>query len=228
MKRLGSILWGIVLVALGVLLSLRVFNIVNFDLFFSGWWTLFIIVPCFIALITEREKVGSLIGLGIGVVLLLACQGVFAFDLVWKLLLPFIVVVIGLKLIFGNIFNRKAFKVESEIKASGEGLRQVCATFSGQDADFSGEEFKGAELTAVFGGVKCDLRNAVINSDAVINVCSVFGGVDIYLPANVNVKISSNSIFGGFSDKRPVKGASESAVTVYIKGTCIFGGAEIK
>ena len=38
------------------------------------------------------------------------------------------------------------------------------------------KKFNGANLTAVFGGVKCDLRNAIIEEDALINACSVFGG----------------------------------------------------
>ncbi len=29
---------------------------------FDGWWTLFIIVPCAIGLITDRDKTGSIIG----------------------------------------------------------------------------------------------------------------------------------------------------------------------
>ncbi len=49
-----------------------------------------------------------------------------------------------------------------------------CATFSGQKANFEGEEFKGTNLTAVFGGVDCDLRKAIINEDQVINCSAIF------------------------------------------------------
>lgn len=56
---------------------------------------------------------------------------------------------------------------------------------------------------------------------------AIFGGIDILLPENINVKISSNSIFGGFSDKRVVR-RSDADFTVYIKGNCIFGGVDIK
>ena len=93
--------------------------------------------------------------------------------------------------------------------------------------NFNGEVFEGVELNAVFGGVKCDLRGAIIEKDCVIEANAVFGGIDIYLPENVNVKINSSSVFGGISDKR---GAAkiENAPTVYINGTCMFGGADVK
>ena len=42
MKKASSILWGIVLIAVGVVLALNVFNIMDINLFFDGWWTLFI------------------------------------------------------------------------------------------------------------------------------------------------------------------------------------------
>lgn len=45
MKKLNSILWGAALIALGVIWVLNSINVININLFFDGWWTLFIIVP---------------------------------------------------------------------------------------------------------------------------------------------------------------------------------------
>ncbi|MEE1115844.1 MAG: hypothetical protein UH851_03185, partial [Clostridia bacterium] len=39
--------------------ALNAFNITDIDVFFDGWWTLFIIIPCAIGLFTEREKIGG-------------------------------------------------------------------------------------------------------------------------------------------------------------------------
>ena len=82
-------------------------------------------------------------------------------------------------------------------------------------------------LTAVFGGVKCDLRKAIINENQVINCSATFGGIDIYVPSDVQVKVSSTSIFGGVDNKYK-KDDSEKKKTVYIEATCIFGGVEVK
>ena len=227
MKKISKITWGAVLIALGVIFALNALEVTDIHLFFDGWWTLFIIVPCFIGVLSEREKTGNIIGLIIGVFLLLCCQNVFGFDMLWKIAVPAIIVIIGIKLIFGAVFGDKAIKILENTKQNGEDIKVGCATFSGQNLNFNGEQFKGAELTAVFGGVKCDLTNAIIDNDCAITATSVFGGIYIIVPDNINIKINSNSIFGGVSEKNRRPNV-QGAVTLYINATCIFGGVEIK
>lgn len=225
MKKLSNVLWGLVLVAIGVVVGLKAFGM-DINIFFDGWWTLFIIVPCTVSLFTEREKMGNLIGIAIGVFLLLCCQNILSFALLWKLLVPAIIVVVGLKMIFGGLFGNKANDMINTMKQNGNSPRVGCATFSGCNMIFDGEVFEGAELTAVFGGVKCDLRNAIIEKDCAITVSSTFGGIDILVPQNVNVKTNVNGIFGGVSNK--TRHDKDNAVTVYVSGLCIFGGVDIK
>lgn len=203
-------------------------GLTNINIFFDGWWTLFIIVPCFIGLFKEREKTGNIIGLLIGIALLLACQDILNFEIIWKLAFPAILVIIGLSLIFKDTINSE---VNKEIKKLNENKTKdggYCATFSGQNLNFDGEKFSGTDLTAVFGGIKCDLRNANIEDDVVINVSSIFGGTEIYIPEDVKVKVKSTSIFGGVDEKKKNKIESAEAHTIYINATCLFGGAEIK
>ena len=225
MKNFRRIIWGLVLIAAGVLFALDALEIMQFNLFFDGWWTLFIIVPCTVDLITERDKTGSLIGLAIGVGLLLWSRDVLDFDLLWKLFGTFVLVVLGLKMIFGGLFDRKTNELLSEMKKNGEGVRVASAVFSGSNLNFDGEVFEGAELNATFGGIKCDLRNAVIEKDCAIRATAVFGGVDILVPPNVNVIVNSTGIFGGTSNKASTKGG---AVTLYVSSTSLFGGVDIK
>ncbi len=227
MKKTTKILWGIVLVLAGVLLAINSLGIADVDIFFDGWWTLFIIVPSLIGFFTESDKAGNLIGLSIGAFLLLCCQDILSFDLLFKLLLPIIIVIFGCKLIFGSFRSAKSQKVLENVVNNGGCVRNVTATFSGQNVMYSpGEEFSGAELNAIFGGVDYDLRNAVIPNDCVIKVSAIFGGIDIIVPPNVNVKVNSTSIFGGTSNKHINSNAN--TVTIYVEGTCLFGGVEIK
>ena len=227
MKKIGNLLWGLVLITIGLIIGGNVLEITNINIFFDGWWTLLIIIPCFIGLFTEREKTGNFIGLLIGVALLLACQDIIEFKLVWKLLLPTILVIIGISIIFKDVIGRKVSNEIKKINKNKTGENEYCATFSGQDIKFDGERFKGADITAVFGGVKLDLTKAIIEEDIVINTSSIFGGIDIFVPENVKIKIKSSSIFGGVSDKKKHK--EETAIhTIYINANCIFGGVEIK
>ena len=226
MKKISSILWGLVLIAAGTLFALNAFGITDIHVFFDGWWTLFIIVPCGIGLFSEREKTGNIIGLLIGIFLLLCCQDVLSFEMFWKLAIPTIIVVIGIKMVFGGLFGGEASEIFRKMKENGKEPKVGCATFSGQNLNYDSEVFEGAELNAVFGGVKCDLRNAIIEKDCAIQFSAVFGGITILVPENVNVKVNSNSLFGGVSNK--TTRSKEYTVTIYVSGTCMFGGVEIK
>lgn len=225
MKRINSIIWGIALLAVSAVLILNAFEITSIDIFFDGWWTLFIIVPSFIGLFNGHDKTANIIGLLIGVFLLLACQNIIDFDIMWKLIVPVIIAVIGIKMIFGGIGRNSGFI--KRIEANGDDIKTGFAAFSDQDIRFDNEIFKGAELTAVFGGIKLDLRNAVFEGDTVINACCIFGGADIFLPDNVNLKVNSNSLFGGIDNKKH-QNSNGNQYTVYLNGTCIFGGVDVK
>ena len=214
MKKFENILWGIAFIVVGLILAGNAIGITNIDIFFDGWWTLFIIVPCFIGLFNDSDKTGNVIGLVIGGALLLACQGLLNFEMVWKLVVPVALVIIGVSIIFKDSIHGKINSEISKINKSQKDIPSYCATFSEQNANFENEEFKGADLTAVFGGVKCDLRQAIINSDTVIKAESIFGGVEIYVPSNVKVKIKSTPIFGGVTDKSVHN--QESEHTIYI------------
>lgn len=225
MKRISSIIWGLVLIAVSAVLVLNAFEITSIEIFFDGWWTLFIIVPSLVGLFTGHDKTSNIIGLLIGTFLLLVCQNILDFDILWKLAVPVIIAVIGIKMIFGGIGRNRGFIKSME--ANGNDIKTGFAAFSGQDINFDNEIFKGAEFTAVFGGIKCDLRNAVFEGDTVINACCIFGGTDILLPDNVNIKVNSNSLFGGIDNKKH-QNSSDNQYTVYLNGTCIFGGVDVK
>ena len=117
MRKFGNVLWGVVLVIIGLIIGGNALGITNINIFFDGWWTFFIIIPCFIGLFKDNEKTGNVIGLLIGVGLLLGCQNILDFDLIWKLAFPVILVVIGLSIIFKDTLGGK---VSSEIKKLNE------------------------------------------------------------------------------------------------------------
>lgn len=126
------------------------FGFTNINIFFDGWWTLFIIIPSFIELIRSDGKIGSLIGLIIGTVLLLCCQGYLSFSIIGKLIFPFILVMIGLSLIFKDTINKKVSDKIRDLNANKGNLEEYCATFGGQQANFNGEEFKRSKFRRCF------------------------------------------------------------------------------
>lgn len=225
MNKTSNLLWGIVLIILGIIFGLNALEITNINIFFNGWWTLFIIIPCFIDLFKDEDKLGNIIGLIIGILLLLGCQDIINFKIILKLIIPIILVITGLSFIFKDTINTK---VKQEIKKiNTQNGKEYCATFGGQTIDLTNEELKNCNLTAVFGGIKCNLKESIIKDNIVINISAIFGGVTIHAPENINVKVISTPIFGGVSDERKIKPKDEK-YTLYINATCMFGGVEIK
>ena len=107
MKQIKPIIWGIAIIGLGIIFGGNAIGLFNIDVFFDGWWTLFIIVPSVISLITEKEKISSLCFIGVGVVLLLAAQNVFSYEVAWKVILAIFLVMIGIGIIVKTLFHNK-------------------------------------------------------------------------------------------------------------------------
>jgi predicted membrane protein len=223
-SRISNILWGLFFIVLGFGFAGNAFEWWNFNLFFSGWWTLFIIVPCVITIIQRGISSGPMIGLSIGVLLLLSRQGYLDPDILSKLIVPIILIIIGLSIMFSN--SLKKHKHIDYTKVDPNSLNYT-AIFGEQKANFDGQPFLGAELTAVFGSVIIRADNAIITEDTVINCSAIFGGVEIYVPNDVNVKVSCTPIFGGVSNKHKSPNIPD-APTIFINATCMFGGVDIK
>ena len=226
MKKSSNILWGIVFIIIGLLWALKALEILEINLFFDGWWTLFIIVPSLIGLISDDEKTENLIGLFIGLVFLLISRDILDFSFMMKLIVPVILVIIGLSLICKDSLKQKLKKEIKKINKKGnQDNKENFATFAGQDVSFSDESFSGCSLNAIFGGMKCDLRNNHIEDEALIKATAIFGGIDILVPDDVLVKVVSTSIFGGVSNKNRTTNGKK---VLYIEATCLFGGIDIK
>ena len=223
MDRINRILWGLVFIVLGIIIALNVFNIIDFNIFFRGWWLVFIIVPCFIGLFdnTNESKIGNIVGLVIGILLLLMCLGLFRFDTLIKLFIPAIFVIIGLYLIIGSSIKTQ---VKEKIKSTDkDNLVSICATFA--EKNEKPNKFNGAKLDAIFGSVFIDLSDASIKNESVIVASSIFGSVNIKVPEDVEIRIKSTPVFGGVTNKS--KGKNEKKI-IYIEAYAVFGSVDIK
>lgn len=224
MKKSIGIVIGIILIGFGVIYALTALGIADIKFSLDGWWTLFIILPCLNGLFTDKNKTGSLIGITIGVLLLLAARDVFEYNMVWKLGIPIIVVIIGINIIVKAVSAPNGNGRETSDGAS----KNVTAVFTDQKVDYSNEELTTAKISAVFGGATCNLTNANIVDGSHIDVVCVFGGADIIVPENVTIKNNMFCLFGGVDDKKTARNENTDNITLNINGFCIFGGIDIK
>ena len=219
-----SKLWGLLLIIIGLIFGLNALEITNINIFFDGFWTLFIIVPCFIGLFKDSDKASNLIGVLIGVLLLLVCQNIISLELVWKLFFPAVLIVVGISIMFKGTANSKVEK-EMEKVTSSNGNIEFCSTFREQNIKYDEKTFDGASVSAYFGELTFDLRDTNIKKDVIINAQAVFGSIKILVPTNVNIKTKGTPIFGSVENK--VK-KGDGSVTIYVNGSAIFGSIDIK
>lgn len=215
MNKISRIILGISIVILGILMGLNVLGVVNYSNFFRGWWTLFIIVPSLSYIVTAKDKALSIIFFVIGVLLFLACQNLIDFEVVWRLILPILIIGVGLSFIF------KFLKSDEETKKNEVGV------VFGKDSIEVNKKYNGGELNAVFGTLTYDLSNSDISKDIMIETTSLFGKVNIILPKNVNVIAKNTTVFGKVKNGRK-KDKKDNTNTVFISSKAVFGGVSIK
>ncbi|MBR3135140.1 hypothetical protein IKG54_01050 [Candidatus Saccharibacteria bacterium] len=228
MKQAKQIMWGIVLIVLGIIIGGNALGIFNLNIFFPGWWTVFILVPSAISFVTDKDKTASIIIFTIGVILLLACLSVVDFGIIWQLIIPAIIIIIGCSIIIKTILHHNTNAKIKELNEKSDNKVTNASVFSGEKYNYDEKEFKGAKFVAAFGGIDIDLSKAIIKKDVVVNASAIFGGITIKAPEDINLEFESNAIFGGVEDKRKNTKKSENQPTIYLDATTIFGGIEIK
>lgn len=109
------------------------------------------------------------------------------------------------------------------------------AVLSGSRRTSSAPAFKGGDITAIMGGAQLDLRQAAIppGEDAVLDVTTVMGGVELSVPAHWDVVTPIVSILGGVEDERLPSiqndpGTSPAPARLVIRGFVFMGGVHIK
>ncbi len=225
---------GAIFLILGVLLTLDNLDILNirFPDYLFGWYTILIVVGLFITFVRERVGFGiTLIVIG-GIFMLDEMAYYFYWDFDFRdifRLWPLVFVAIGASLIFRRARQGETFEKKS-LDDDADSVDEM-AIFSGAERTITSQQFQGGKLTAIFGGTELNLINAdLAQGTNILDVFVMFGGTDIRVPADMNVKIKATAIFGGFSDERKVLTENESnnGKELVIKGLVLFGGGSIK
>lgn len=186
----------------------------------------------------------GLIVLAIGIVMLLRALGIVDLDwmnnLEWRMyIVPAVVILIGLRIVFGgckcgcgnghcdhhchsdNMCEKKAADSMDD-----SGFLKIETLLSGQKYNLNGENFSGAKISAMLGGVSLDLRGANFPAESEIKVSAFMGGADIFVPKDVKVEVSSSCICGGVKNVKPLSEVGEKVLRIHAE--CLFGGVEIK
>ena len=221
----GQVFTAGILILLGVLFlidNLNVFNLDTGDLI-GTWWPSVLVFLGVVQILSGRgsSPVGPLFVIGIGIFLQL-----LVLDWVgWGVLWPLIIIGVGLTVLFQGRLRRRPSATISE-----SGTIDISAIFGAAERRVTSDDFRGGKLSAVFGGVELDLRDAHLTANASLKVKVLFGGIEIKVPDEWNVEIQGAALFGATEDSRRHRATheQESAPTLRVNTSIVFGGLDIK
>lgn len=230
---LSRVLLALFFILAGSLLIAERTGYITHDIFRMIFnWQMLLIALGIVSISKKNNNTGGVIMILIGGVFLIPEFVDISFD-TRQLLWPAILIGIGVIILFKG-FGGCKHKFRGRFSRNNiDNINKVDANhiFGGGEYHITSENFEGGEINAVFGGGKYDFRNAKLApGQHNLEVNLIFGGLEILLPAEWNVKVNVNSILGGFSDKSAgyVKKEEASSGELIITGTAIFGGGEIK
>jgi len=221
---------GVLLIVLGGIFLLDTLDVLQFSfsrIVFS-WGFLLFVIGIFTLMNTTKKLFGVILtGLGIIFLVPRIFPGIHYNA---GIVLPLILIALGIYIIFNKRRQdgESSFHFQSEINK--DKIDDV-AIFGGGTKIISSDNFKGGNITAIFGGSEINLMNCKLaEGDNIIDVLTIFGGTTIIVPKEWNVVVNVTSILGGFSNKsvRNPGVVIDQSRTLYIKGLAMFGGGEIK
>lgn len=216
----SQLLFGALVVLIGVLLLLDTTGLYPTDSFLVYVPSLFVLVGVW-ALV--RSGFRSVVGPAF-VILVAGTWQLVALDLAtvdqlaayW----PVLIIVFGASILFGRFRAR--------VRSSDDAYSTLFAALGGVEHRNTSKAFAGADLTAVFGGAELDLRDAeVVDRPARINAVALFGGAEVIVPRDWNVRMDVLPILGGASDDRPRREEQHDAVDLEVTGFVAFGGISV-
>lgn len=221
---LGRLLLGLAIVGVGALFLLDAAGVLSADRAIGHWWPVVVVAAGVLAFAEHPPAVGrGTILTGGGVVLLLFTADVLHKN-AWHYIWPALVVVAGVVIVL-------RWRGRAVIAgAREEDVVRSTAVFGGPNLICTSRRFAGAWLTAVFGGITLDLRDALPAAQgASINATVAFGGIDILVPKGWRISVRSTPIFGGLDDKTDhSEPPAEDAPSLHIDAMTVFGGVAIK
>jgi predicted membrane protein len=222
------VVFGILVILVGTLAlldNLRVFDAREVIQF----WPMVFVVFGVLKMLQAREAPGRVLGgalVAIGVAITLRNMGYIT--LRWRDWWPVLLIAGGLFVIVNGRFGRKDAKALGavEFKSSDDAAVDVGVLMSGVNMANATTDFKGGRVSAIAGGVELDLRNASIQSGAVLDVFVFMGGIEIKVPGDWSVVCNCSPILGGVDNKTvPPANATKRLV---VTGQVVMGGVEVR
>jgi len=226
----NQVVLGLLVMGMGVLFLLDNLDILDFR-HAIGFWPLAFIAAGVIVLAGDGPRSGSYTGvvlIGVGVLMILGRLGLLYIS--WAMVWPLLLIALGGLILFRTLGPGRTPRPLPADGIDGAALPDkvvdVVAILGGVERRITTPDFLGGEITAVLGGCALDLRESSILKEAVLNVFTIWGGINIKVPPDWTVVWAGTALMGGFSEK--TASASDSGKRLVIRGYAIMGGVEVR
>ena len=216
---------GVIIILLGILFLIEIFN-PSFHLEFDIIWPLIIFFFAIYNIIRNKKCTffyGFLIFMSFW--FLFVNMNLITYPYT-RAFWPLTLIIIGAYIIFITLDQKEINEKIRSNQVKGA-VKKYMGIFSGVEEKIKTDDFKGADVYCIFGGVDLDLREITLKEDAIINVYSVFGGGTLFVSDRYNVVCNSNAFFGSNTNKVD-NTPKKNAKTLTINCISFFGGTEIE
>ncbi|MDR1668259.1 MAG: cell wall-active antibiotics response protein [Bacteroidales bacterium] len=250
--NIGSLIFGLLTVGAGICLFAFNTNLLpqQYKTVVFSWPMLMVAIGFSVLFMRNRWRTGVILMLAGVVFLFPKLQHVMGRDFDAQSNWPVILVVAGLVILFKSVYrhrfvrwhmkkheqfgcNRKAWHDYMKEKCqhrSDTGYIDRNQVFGSLREKIDVQDFKGGDINCVFGGIELDLSDAKL-ADGIhtLEINTVFGGVNIYVPIDWKIEIRKDQIFGHFVDNRPTPNFEVNENTLLVlEVSAVFGGGEIR
>jgi hypothetical protein len=230
----GRIFSGLIIVAIGMMVLANRMGI-DFPEWIFSWGMLLIALGVFVGIRHSFRGPVWLVAVIIGSILLLGdIDRTLDFEeYIW----PMVIIAVGLVIMFRpkkkhmEPLGWDANLAAPSSSPSSDDTIDSVIIFGGVKKKIISKTFRGGELTTIFGGSELDLTQADVPHRIELELTQIFGGTKLIVPPHWRIQSDDLvSIFGGMDDKRavPADVMIDPGKVLVLRGTCIFGGIDIK
>jgi hypothetical protein len=213
----GRLFFGLLVVAVGVILLLDNAGTLDAWEIFGTWWPAVVILAGVLTFAANpRHWPVALIITAVGTAFLLSNLGVVDAG---EFIIPAAIIGVGLLVLFGRGMGSRT--------EAGDRVNSF-NVFSGSELASHSKQFQGGSISAIFGGAEVDLRDAAPAVDAQLDVFTAFGGVELKVPEGWQVVVKGLPLFGGIENATVKDTLAADAPKLSVSATVLFGGLEIK
>lgn len=230
--RGNKVFFGILIIIIGLFIFLKQVGLMPMLDFHANWPLFLIAIGILLGIKKRFASPAPFILIAIGVFNYIPA---FTFTLGGRevdserLVVPLLFIFIGLIIIFKP--KKKHWQHMDMTHLTSDKTLEADIVFGGRKEIITAKDFRGGRITAMFGGAEINMLQADSTEQIIVlDVRARFGGCELIIPSNWDVKNEVDTVMGSVEDKRSLRPSdtTENRKTLILRGSCFCGGIEIK